>query len=663
MKFISKKFTILISTLALLLGLFLIPSEAKAITGWSIAMWIPKVLFQIILSIAQFFTTLFAKLFTVILKFGFQDMSAVHLGWTISRDFVNMFFILALVVIAFATILRFETYGMKALLPRLIIIALLINFSYLACGIIIDATQITTNFFINKIEAPNGLGQVIIDASGSIGALEVESSGDLDEKETPEGGLSKSIKLLVSMAFVISITVLTGIILLIGSILLIVRIGALWILIILAPFAWFLSIFPALKGMSSKWWNNFLKYSFFAPIYAFFIYLSITIANQLIKQNFGADKFKGLENVGIGGSPVLTNIFSYAVIIILLLGAPIVAMSMGIYGSKAVIGGAKGIFKGTVKGIGRGIGRRAGGMAEVGARRARPEKIAGFLARHRFPGSKFLGRTASNWAIKGTTRINEEAKKMPNLTEQGFVDHFNLTSMSRPFERMGTLQRLSEVAKEPASRSLIKENLKKYERMGGNVVKDVIANDLTLARTKDERSAAALFRKSTGKTTLKENEAKDIKSVEAMRTIFGTSEFIKAINKMPDNIKDAIGDTLLGAANRSATPITGSSLEQRKVFAKITNRPAEAFKSPTKFFKDEFKNYMHKMKPKDYGDIKGEYNISIAANGMDELTASDVVKFMSREAKEIAGKWLAPEVKKRLRGSAAWGPYIPRKKK
>jgi len=660
MKFISKKSTISIFAYSLFLGLFLFNAKGARAgifpTAEDIAMWIPKIIFQITLSIAQFFTSLFAKLFTAILKFGFQDMSAVHLGWTISRDFINMFFILALVVIAFATILRFETYGMKALLPRLIIIALLINFSYLACGIIIDATQITTNFFINKIEGGDDLGQVLIDTSGASKALNIESGEQLQYIEK-EGAISKNLRLIISMAFVIGITVLTGIILLIGSILLITRIGALWILIILAPFAWFFSIFPALKGMSSKWWNNFLKYSFFAPIYAFFIYLSITIANQLLKQNFGADKLEEIGKIGIGGSPVLTNIFSYAVIIILLLGAPIVAMSMGIYGSKTVIGGAKGIFNGTRKWAGRRIG--------AGARRVRPEKWARGLATAsrytRIPGLKLLGRAFGNWADKGTTRINEEAGKLPTLSEKETANRLRLTT--DPYKKMAWTQKLSEVARDPANISLVKENLKKYERMGGSVVKDVIANDLTLARTKDERSSAALFRKSTGKTALKENEAKDIKSVEAMRGALGTNEFIKVVDKMPSAIKDAISDTLLGAANTSATPITGNSLEQRKTFAKITNRPADAFKSPTEFFKDEFKNYMHKMKPKDYGDIKGEYNISNAANGMDESTASDVVKFMSREAKEIAGKWLPPGVKDKLRGSPAWGRYIPRKKK
>jgi len=55
----------------------------------------------------------------------FTKVSIVTIGWTITRDLANYCFLfLILLVIAIATILRVETYGMKALLPKLIIAAL-----------------------------------------------------------------------------------------------------------------------------------------------------------------------------------------------------------------------------------------------------------------------------------------------------------------------------------------------------------------------------------------------------------------------------------------------------------------------------------------------------------------------------------------------------------
>jgi len=65
--------------------------------------------------------------------------------WASVRDIANMFIVLGFVVVGIATSLRFGEYGAKKLLPFLIIIAILINFSGLFCGLIIDASNITMN--------------------------------------------------------------------------------------------------------------------------------------------------------------------------------------------------------------------------------------------------------------------------------------------------------------------------------------------------------------------------------------------------------------------------------------------------------------------------------------------------------------------------------------
>lgn len=274
------------------------------------------------------------------------ESSVVHDGWAITRDIVNMFFILGLVVIAFATILRMETYGMKALLPKIVIIALSINFSFLVCGIIIDATHITTDFFVNGIRnlsESKDIGVIIYDE-----ALRIRTSAP--EESIPEFQKQSPLFAIVSIFYVAFTVGLVALILLIGTILLIIRAAALSVLLILVPFAWFFSIFPALKGMSSKWWNNFLKYAFFAPIFVFFLYLAIKLAMAL-----HLPKNPYLENASDGFKLFMAQTFEYAIVIIILFGAPIVAMSMGIYGSQAIMGAAKGAFKGTVRGVGRGL--------------------------------------------------------------------------------------------------------------------------------------------------------------------------------------------------------------------------------------------------------------------------------------------------------------------
>ncbi len=70
------------------------------------------------------------------------DNVLVNFGWHYVAGLVNMFFILILIVIAFSYILKIESFGMKKALPRLLILAVLVNFSLLFVKIFSDAGKI-----------------------------------------------------------------------------------------------------------------------------------------------------------------------------------------------------------------------------------------------------------------------------------------------------------------------------------------------------------------------------------------------------------------------------------------------------------------------------------------------------------------------------------------
>jgi len=353
MKPFSKKTLICIFVLTLFLGLLLVnTNEAKAISLEGAAKSMLQGIFYTLLNLAQLFIGLVAKLFTAILDFGFQKMDMVYLGWTITRDIVNMFFILGLIVIAFATILRIETYGMKALLPKLILIALLINFSYLACGIIIDASQILTNYFLGQIQGDTkiDMGALMMDT------LKVSTTiGPGEQVTVAVSSPDSDMRLILNTAFSAAITFVAGFVLLIGAILLFLRIGALWALIIVAPFAWFFGIFPALKSHNDKWWSEFFKWSFFAPIYVFFIYLVLKIGKETVLLSLTNDP-ESLQRLSMTEMMGNLNLFCYFVfLIVLLCGAPTLAMSLGIKAAGTVTAFAKGALKGaTLKPMGAG---------------------------------------------------------------------------------------------------------------------------------------------------------------------------------------------------------------------------------------------------------------------------------------------------------------------
>ena len=86
-----------------------------------------------------------------------KNMPALLKAWAILRDLGNLIIIFVLLVIGIATILRYTSYGYKQLLMKLIVVALLLNFSLFFTKFIVDIGNILSYQFYDKIteETPN----------------------------------------------------------------------------------------------------------------------------------------------------------------------------------------------------------------------------------------------------------------------------------------------------------------------------------------------------------------------------------------------------------------------------------------------------------------------------------------------------------------------------
>src|SRR3990167_9519036 len=86
-------------------------------------------------------------------------LAVIDESWKIMRNFANMFFIVALIVMAFATIFSISRYEARTLFPKFLISALLINFSLVLGTIVIDASQVLTNTFLIPIGDISEIGR------------------------------------------------------------------------------------------------------------------------------------------------------------------------------------------------------------------------------------------------------------------------------------------------------------------------------------------------------------------------------------------------------------------------------------------------------------------------------------------------------------------------
>ena len=151
-KYKKNKIILPLIAIFLLLTIVFLPKPILAAGGAQVAQVIGWILYPIIWVMGKLAVLLLQILVGVAQYNDFINSSAVTYGWVLVRDLCNMFFVLILLVIAFATILRVESYNLKTWLPKLVIMAILINFSKMICGVFIDFTQVIMLTFVNAFK-------------------------------------------------------------------------------------------------------------------------------------------------------------------------------------------------------------------------------------------------------------------------------------------------------------------------------------------------------------------------------------------------------------------------------------------------------------------------------------------------------------------------------
>jgi hypothetical protein len=204
---------------------------------------------------------------------GSTDGDAIFTAWKIIRNFVNMAFILMLIVIAFGTIFDTE-YGAKNTLGKLIVAALLVNFSLVIGKVVIDISNVIAASFINSFGGAKEFVDMVMHSLQPQKAFTSES-GILDHFTNLYQRMFASQAVLNSVVFGVLFTFAAIFAMLIGLIIIVIRIPILWAILIFSPVAWAAFVFPKTRSLWQKWWGALVDWSFVLPIYIFFMYLGI----------------------------------------------------------------------------------------------------------------------------------------------------------------------------------------------------------------------------------------------------------------------------------------------------------------------------------------------------------------------------------------------------
>ena len=289
---------------------------------------------------------------------NFIEAPAVKHGWVLVRDLCNMFFVIILLIIAFATILGQDKYSAKNMLPKLVLAAVLINFSKLICGLTIDFANVVMLTFVNAFSAI-GAGN-ILNILGIEKITRLRDDGDVTNATLVTSYIFGLLYVIIATVVVASMVAM-----------LVIRVVMIWILTVLSPLAFFLQAVPG-KGASyaSQWWDEWTKNLLVGPILAFFLWLSFAAlqsGTNPIEVSDAGDKELAANLSDLSGTATeagqVGNLVQFVIAIGMLIGGMTIAQSVGGAAGGAIGSGMKTLNKGKARVFGAGAAVGAGAMA------------------------------------------------------------------------------------------------------------------------------------------------------------------------------------------------------------------------------------------------------------------------------------------------------------
>jgi len=207
-------------------------------------------------------------------------------AWAGVRDIANMFFIFALVYAGLRTIVGIHAPDNKKLIGKIILVALLLNFSLFATKIVIDTSNILAKIFYNNITSVDENGKPIQNPGGqkSISVGLVQKFDPQRIVTTPEDQLANKGTFVFIIILALAVTLYTGYIFFSVALLFVARVVSLWIAMIMSPIAFASMALPFhLPGAigKDKWLDELLKNAFLAPLFIFFLYIIVRFTGFL----------------------------------------------------------------------------------------------------------------------------------------------------------------------------------------------------------------------------------------------------------------------------------------------------------------------------------------------------------------------------------------------
>jgi len=434
------------------------------------------------------------------------NVAAVGQAWGVMQGLANMFFILVLLWIALATIFDFEEYTAKNLLPKLIIMALLINFSLVITGIVVDFsnglgyyfyqqlrgggllfTQIMNNLSVSQLfdyrnQSPGGATVAqreqkispTVDPFKATGLNPVDpklqSAVDTQKKKmagtlySPGQSTLAALSRLAALIITTFLGIILIVVLLFGIGFLIARQVSIMFLGIFSPLVFLANIMPQTREHWNRWWTDLTQKAFFAPVYLFCLLATFKFL-ELAKQNiFTENSAAGLAGFAKVDTFDVGFLFLYFLAAAMMIASLIVAQKMSI----ALGGTAVGLAQKTGGYIKTGFKEQGAKMAAGSADKFLKSGAGAAMAR--MPLLRTIPQAAVQIQAAEAKRAKERADLYAKLSPQDLARDFNKYSTT---EQNALAKTLDENQKSKTLNEMLKNN--SFEGLNNDIQKGLLS--------------------------------------------------------------------------------------------------------------------------------------------------------------------------------------------
>ena len=213
-------------------------------------------------------------------------------AWQRFRDIANVVFVIAFLIIVYSQITGggVTNYGIKKLLPKIIISAILVNVSYYVCQLAVDISNIVGNSIYSFFE-----NQLTTDA------ISKGSSSLPTWQKVTALAIASTAAVLVAVVALMSISTAAVLAFVMIILILVARKAALILLVVISPLAFVAYLLPNTEQWFKKWWKMFSTLLMVFPVVGL-IFGASTLAARIV--NNGGDLVTQIMALGIMAVPL-----------------------------------------------------------------------------------------------------------------------------------------------------------------------------------------------------------------------------------------------------------------------------------------------------------------------------------------------------------------------